>query len=91
MKNLNETLAALRLGQSHSWHHIFIDGISCWQIAIQNLVIVVIENGKLDPIIVSSYMVFKSETSKSQVESIVDSKCQQRNVELIGFLSVIND
>ena len=72
LQNMNETLAALRLGKAESWHQLFTDGTSRRQIAFQNLVIALMENGKLDPVIVSSCMVLDDETSENQVKSITD-------------------
>lgn len=72
LQNLNETLAALRLGKADTWHQLFTDGTSRRQIAFQNLVIALMEDGKLDPVIVSSCMVLEDETSEKQVKSIVD-------------------
>ena len=65
-------LAALRLGRSTTWRQIFTDGTARRQIAFQNLVIAVMEHGKLDPVLVSSCMVLESETSDNQVKSIMD-------------------
>jgi len=72
LQNLNETLSALRLGTAETWQQLFTDGTSRRQIAFQNLVIALMENGKLDPVIVSSCMVLKDETSENQVEAILD-------------------
>lgn len=69
---MNEALAALRLGTAETWHQLFTDGTSRRQIAFQNLVIALMENGKLDPVIVSSCMVVEDETSENQVKSIMD-------------------
>ena len=75
LQNMNEALAALRLGTAETWHQLFTDGTSRRQIAFQNLVIALMENGKLDPVIVSSCMVVEDETSKNQVKSITDVVC----------------
>ena len=72
LQNLNETLAALRLGNADNWHQLFTNGTTRRQIAFQNLVIALMEDGKLDPVIVSSCMILKDETSETQVKSIVD-------------------
>ena len=69
---INEALSALRLGTAETWHQLFTDGTSRRQIAFQNLVIALMENGKLDPVIVSSCMVVEDETSENQVKSITD-------------------
>ena len=72
LQNLNETLAALQLGNATTWHQLFTDGTTRRQIALQNLVIALMEDGKLDPVIVSSCMILEDETSETQVKSIVD-------------------
>ena len=69
---LNETLAALRLGRAETWHQLFTDGTTRRQIAFQNLVIALMEDGKLDPVIVSSCMILEDETSETQVKCIVE-------------------
>ena len=69
---INEALSALRLGTAETWHQLFTDGTSRRQIAFQNLVIALMENGKLDPVIVLSCMVVEDETSENQVKSITD-------------------
>jgi len=76
LQNMNEALSALRLGKAESWHQLFTDGTSRRQIAFQNLVIALMENGELDPVIVSSCMVVKDETSENQVKSILDTVSQ---------------
>ena len=72
LQNINETLAALRLGNADTWHQLFTDGTTRRQVAFQNLVIALMEDGKLDPVIVSSCMILEDETSENQVKSIVD-------------------
>ena len=72
LQTLNETLSALRLGKADTWHQLFTDGTTRRQIAFQNLVIALMEDGKLDPVIVSSCMILEDETSETQVKSIVD-------------------
>ena len=65
-------MAVLRLGNADNWHQLFTNGTTRRQIAFQNLVIALMEDGKLDPVIVSSCMILKDETSETQVKSIVD-------------------
>ena len=72
LQNLNETLAALRLGNASTWHQLFTDGTTRRQIAFQNLVIALMEDGDLDPVIVSSCMILEDETSETHVKSIAD-------------------
>ena len=52
---------------------MFTDGTSRRQIAFQNMVIGLMEDGTLDPVIVSSCMVVKNETSEMLVKSILDT------------------
>ena len=72
LQNMNKTLSALRLGNTKTWHQLFTDGTSRRQITFQNLVIALMEDGQLDPVIVSSCMILEDETSENQVKSIVD-------------------
>ena len=73
LQSINETLAAFRLGNAMTWHQLFTDGTSRRQIAMQNLVIGLMEENKLDPVIVSSCQFVKNETSEACAESIVET------------------
>ena len=48
-------------------------GTARQQIAVQNLVVALMENGHLDAVIVSSYMYVENETLERCVESIVET------------------
>ena len=72
LQDHNETLSALRLGNAATFHQLFTDGTTRCQIAFQNLVIALMEDGKFNPVIVSSCMILEDETSENQVKSIVD-------------------
>ena len=76
LQNLNETLSAFRLGNATSWHQAFTDGTTRRQIAFQNLVIALLEDGDLDPVIVSSCMYVENETSEQCVQSILETVSQ---------------
>ena len=76
LQNLNETLSAFRLGNATSWHQAFTDGTTRRQIAFQNLVIALLEDGDLDPVIVSSCMYVENETSEQCVQSIIETVSQ---------------
>ena len=71
LQNLNETLSAFWLGNSDSWHQVFTDGTTRQKIAFQNLVINLMEDGDLDPVIVSSCMHVENETSVRCLQSII--------------------
>ena len=73
LQNLNETLSAFRLGNAKTWHQAFTDGTTRRQIAFQNLVIALMENGELDPVIVSSCMFVENETAEKCVLSIKET------------------
>ena len=73
LQNLNETLSAFRLGHADTWHQVFTDGTTRRQIAFQNIVIVLMEDGNLDPVIVSSCMYVENETSERCAQSIIET------------------
>ena len=73
LQNLNETLSAFRLGNADTWHQAFIDGTTRRQISFRNLVVALMEDGKLDPVIISSCMCVKNETSERCVQSIIET------------------
>ena len=73
LQNLNETLSALRLVSADTWHQVFTEGTARQRIAMQNLVVALMEDGHLDAIIVSLRMYVKSEMSERCVESIVET------------------
>ena len=63
-------LSAFRLRTADLWHQVFTDGTTRWQIAFQNLVIALMEDGNLDPVIVSSCMFVENETSEGYIWSM---------------------
>ena len=73
LQNLNENLSAFRLGNADSWHQVFTNGTTCRQIEFQNLVIALMEDGDLDPVIVSSCMYVENETSMRSLQSIIET------------------
>ena len=70
VENLNLMLGGLRLGKAPTWHQIFTDGTTRRQIASQNLVIGLMENGEFDSVIASSCIYLKDESLAQQVEAI---------------------
>ena len=73
LQNLNKTLSALRLVSADTWHEVFTDGTERRQIAMQNLVVTLMEDGHLDAVIVSSCMYVENEASERCVDSIVET------------------
>ena len=80
VKNLNSTLAKLRLGDADEWHHLFTNGMPRLQIYFQNLVISVMVDSKRYPVIVLPCMFLQDETSKNQVNSIVKQVIQDVDI-----------
>ena len=70
VQNLNGMLAACRLEQVDSWHHIFTDGTTRRQIIFQNLVIGLMTDGDFESIIASSCIFLENGTSEKQVEAV---------------------
>ena len=65
-------LAAMRLGDADTWHQLFTDSTTRRQTEFQNLVISLMEDEKLDPVIVSSCMWLESGMPENQVQSVID-------------------
>ena len=70
VQNLNELLAAYRLGNAPRWIELFTDGTTRRQIAFQNLVIGLQNGDKFDQVIASSCIFLENETSDKQVEAV---------------------
>ena len=75
VQNLNELLAAYRLGNAKEWIEVFTDGTSRRQIAFQNLVIGLMNGDKFELVIASSCIILENEMSEKQVEGIMDKVC----------------
>jgi len=71
LENLNLMLGGKRLSEAVSWHQLFTDGTTRWQIAFQNLVIRLLDaEDKFDSVIALSCIFVENETSEKQVEGI---------------------
>ena len=71
LRIVGETVTAHRLAKAHKWEQLFTDGTSRRQIALQNLVISVVEDTELNPIVVSSAIIVEGESSEQQCDAIV--------------------
>ena len=69
-ENLNLMFAGFRLGNARKWHEIFTDGTERRQVAMQNLVIGIMEDGGMDSVLVSSCKFLENGTAEKQVEAI---------------------
>jgi len=86
-QNLNEMLAAYRLGKEMKWNQIFIDGTSRRQTAFQNLVMGM-ENGVLfESSIASSCIFLENETLEQQVEGILNKVSSFTLMQMLFVLS----
>jgi hypothetical protein len=71
LENLNLLLAAKRLGGALTWHQIFTDDTSRRQIALQKLVIELMEDDNNFELVIAALCIFlEDETSKKQVKGI---------------------
>ena len=68
---IGETLTAYRLACAPKWEQVFTDGTSQRQIALQNLVIALLEDNILKPLILSSSIIPEDETSEKQANAIM--------------------
>ena len=70
---VGETIAAWKLVDADSWHHIFTDATSRRQCAFQSLVVGILDkDGLLDPVIFSSCIFLENETPQTTFDTIVD-------------------
>ena len=70
VQNLNEMLAAYRLGNADQWVELFTDGTTRRQITFQNLVIGLHNGDKFEQVIASSCIFLENETSEKQVQAV---------------------
>ena len=102
-QNLNLMFAGFRLGHARNWHEIFTNGTERRQIAIQNLVIGIMEDHGMNSVIASSCKFAGNGTSEKQVDAIKNQvsfhccvdlhmnciKCLPR-MKLIQFVCLFN-
>ena len=70
---IGETLAAYRIGKVEQRDQLLSDGTDRHHTALQNLVISVIYEECMHPLILSTSIIFKGETSEQQVESVLST------------------
>ena len=63
---IGETMTAYRLANANNWQQLFTHGTSRRQVALQNLIISVIEDDELRPLVFSSAITLEGETSEQQ-------------------------
>ena len=71
---LGETMVALQLtnASANEWKQIFFDATTQRQIPFQTVIIGLMNNGKIDPIVLSSHVFMADESSETTVDSIFD-------------------
>ena len=71
---MGETITALLLtnASAEQWKQIFFDTTSRRQIPFQTVIIGLMNNGKIDPIVLSSHIFMADESSETTVDSIFD-------------------
>jgi hypothetical protein len=72
LQNLNEMLAAYRLGLAEKWIELFTDGTACRQMAFQNLVIGLMNGDSFESVIASLCIVLENERAETTVEAVVN-------------------
>ena len=70
---IGETLAAYCIGEVEQWDQLFSDGKFRRQIDLQNLVIYIIDEERLRPLILSTSIILKRETSEQQVDNVLST------------------
>ena len=71
---MGETITALLLANASAdmWKQIFFDATTRRQIPFQTVIIGLMNNGKIDPIVLSSHVFMADESSETTVDSIFD-------------------
>ena len=68
------TLAAYKLAKADTWKQLHTDGTSRRQITVQNLIVSLkTEDGKLDPVLLSTSILAENESSEVVCDSILDT------------------
>ena len=70
---IGETLAAYRIGKVEQWDKLFYDSTGRRQNYLHNLVIGVIDEEHLCPLILSTSIILKGETSEQQVDTVLST------------------
>ena len=68
-----ETLAAYNIGKVEQWDQLLSDGMVRSHTALQNLVIIVIDEERLHPLILSTYTIPKGETYDQKIDAVLSS------------------
>ena len=73
---IGETMTALKLANSKTWKQVFTDATSRRQISFLVLLIGVMdEDGRIDPVVVSSCIFMEDETSETEAQCVLDKVC----------------
>ena len=70
---IGDTLAAYRIGKVDKWDQLFSDGIVRRQTALKKMVISVINEEHLCPLILSTSIILKGETSEQKVDTVMST------------------
>ena len=70
---IGETLAASSIGYMEQWDKLFSDGMGRRQTDLQNLVIGIIDEERLQPFILSTSIILERETSDQQVYDVLST------------------
>eukprot|EP00957_Ditylum_brightwellii_P185447 14120651-Ditylum_brightwellii.AAC.1 len=68
---IGETLTAYHLGRVATWEQLFTDGTGCWQVALQNLVLSLVENEVVWSLVLITSIILDNETSERQCNLVL--------------------
>ena len=73
---IGETLVAMKLANASRWDQLWTDATTCLQVPFTALIIGMLdEDGKIDPVVVSSCIFMDDETAETQSAGIVNKVC----------------
>ena len=73
---IEKTLVALKLAMAVKWIQLFTDATSSRQISFQALLVVIMDDdGMIDPVVVSSCIFMEDETSETEAQCVIDKVC----------------
>ena len=76
---VGETLVNYHIGKVEQWYQLFSDGTGRRNTDLHNLVIVVIDEERLRPLILSTYIILNEDMSEHQVDAVLSTIAGCRN------------
>ena len=73
MRIVDETLTSYRLAKQEIWKQLFTDRTSRRQVALQNLIVSVVEDDSFKPLVLSSAIILEGESSEQQCAAVMET------------------